>query len=137
MDIAATPAPGHADSYVHWQDVLVTLPHSNGRTARVLGMAPDGRSLTVQPGSVDPSSGAWAAEAGAAEAAVDPLSLGVVPPTKKDRVKILGEQEGLSAPPGTVGTLIGIDSMDGIVRVDNQTELLIVDMGMLGKLVAG
>jgi hypothetical protein len=57
-----------------------------------------------------------------------------LPPSKKDRVKILGESDTASAQPGACGTLIGIDSSDGIVKVDNTTDLVIIDMRLLGKL---
>ena len=124
-------------TYAHWQGILVTMP--DGRTALVIGFprGPDSQLLMVQPGTYGE---AWAAD-GSAAVEVDGSVLTPVLPSKKDRVKILGDSvEGVGpsgvAPAGAVGTLIGIDNNEGIVKVDRATELAIADMSLLGKVVA-
>ena len=133
MDIAATPGGASiGDSFAHWQGCLVYLPGGTGGTAIVRGPGPDGRSLLVQPGVYEEQ---WRPAPGGLEQLVDALALRLVPPSKKDRVKILGEIDSAAAPPGAVGSLIGVDGLDGIVRWDNTTDLTIIDMRLLGKLV--
>ncbi len=66
------------------------------------------------------------------EEAVETHSLSLVTPSKKDRIKILVDVENATA--GAMGTLIGIDAADGIVKLDNSSELVIIDMTHLGKL---
>lgn len=56
------------------------------------------------------------------------------PHPRHARTQILGESDTANAQPGAAGMLIGIDSTDGIVKFDNTTDLLIIDMRLLGKL---
>ncbi|KAG1676522.1 hypothetical protein FOA52_000065 [Chlamydomonas sp. UWO 241] len=138
---AATPggAGGYGgvapESFAHWQGVLVTLPGSDHQLAVVTSVGgPDGRLLRVATGTLDHGSGAWVADG--AELSYDGGLLSLLPPSKKDRVKILGESDTASAQPGAAGQLIGIDSSDGIVKVDNTTDLVIIDMRLLGRMLA-
>lgn len=133
MDIAATPGGASiGEGFAHWQGCLVYLPGGTGSTAVVRGPGSDGRSLRVQPGVYEEQ---WRPTPGVPEQLVDALALRLVAPSKKDRVKILGEIDSVVAAPGVVGSLIGIDGLDGIVRGDNTTDLTIIDLRLLGKLV--
>jgi len=139
LDIAATPgAPGPpgAELCIHWEGVLVSLPGDGSRVGVVASVMADGRGVRVRPGALSPGSGAWEPEAGADELVLDGHQLELVQPVKKDRVKILSESDTAAGAPGTAGTLIGVDVTDGIVKVDNTTDLAIIDMRLLGKLVA-
>lgn len=121
---------------MHWEGLLVNLPGQDGQVARVLGLAgSDGRTLRLQHGGLDPVSGSWAPAADQPDETLDPSTLSLVMPSKKDRVKVLGETDTLTGP-GAVGTLIGMDGTDGIVKVDNSTDLCIIDMRLLGKMVS-
>jgi len=108
-------------SYVHWQGVLVFLPGPDNRTAIVVGPGPPGSraaTLVVQPGVYEER---WVAEAASGgDQIVEATSLRLVPPSRKDRVKIVGEVGDVGASsqaPGAVGSLIGMDGPDGIVKV--------------------
>lgn len=102
-------------SYVHWDGVLVFLPGPGNRTAVVIGPGAPG-TLIVQPGVYEEQ---WVPEAGASGQAVEAAALRLVLPSKKDRVRIVGEadQQTTAAMPGVAGSLIGIDGADGIVKV--------------------
>ncbi|CAN8246881.1 unnamed protein product [Cochlearia groenlandica] len=56
--------------------------------------------------------------------------LEIVTPRKNDRVKIVGGQNR-----GSIGKLIGIDGSDGIVKIEENLEVKILDLAILGKLV--
>ncbi|KFK32140.1 hypothetical protein AALP_AA6G203300 [Arabis alpina] len=59
-----------------------------------------------------------------------PSELEIVAPKKNDRVKIVGGQYR-----GSVGKLIGIDGSDGIVKIEDNLEVKILDLGILAKYV--
>jgi len=52
-----------------------------------------------------------------------------VPPSKKDRVKVVRGEFA-----GQVGTLIGLDAADGIVKLEETSDIKIMDMDFLAKL---
>lgn len=62
---------------------------------------------------------------------VPPSFLEAVPPAKKDRIKIIyGENQN------ALGSLIGIDRNDGIIKTDNDNGgIIIVEMSKIGKYV--
>ncbi|KAH9614186.1 hypothetical protein KSS87_017895 [Heliosperma pusillum] len=57
-----------------------------------------------------------------------PNEIEVIPPRKGDKIKIMG-----GAQRGATGKLIGIDSSDGIVKVDESLDVKILDMGILAR----
>ncbi|XP_013607380.1 PREDICTED: putative transcription elongation factor SPT5 homolog 1 [Brassica oleracea var. oleracea] len=59
-----------------------------------------------------------------------PSELEIVPPRKNDRVKIVGGQFR-----GSIGTLIGIDGSDGIVKIEENLDVKILDLAILAKFV--
>ncbi|XP_010424426.1 PREDICTED: putative transcription elongation factor SPT5 homolog 1 [Camelina sativa] len=59
-----------------------------------------------------------------------PSELEIVPPRKSDRVKIVGGQFR-----GSTGKLIGIDGSDGIVKIDDNLDVKILDLAILAKFV--
>lgn len=61
---------------------------------------------------------------------VHPSELEIVAPKKSDRVKIVGGQYR-----GCVGKLFGIDGSDGIVKIEDNLEVKILDLALLAKLV--
>lgn len=64
----------------------------------------------------------------------DARSLLVVRPTKRDKVKVIkAEAQDVL---GVTGTLIGVDVADGIVKCDVTSDMKIVDMSYLAKVVA-
>ena len=89
----------------------------------------------IQFGSLDPSaasaSGSWVPDPDHAGEEVELSALAPLAPSKKDRVRVLEDSD--SAPAGTAGLLIGIDGNDGIVKVDNSSDLLIVPLATLGR----
>jgi hypothetical protein len=94
----------------------------------------------VQFVSVRLDDGALAASAGAATVSVAPAELSLVPPARKDRVRVVvvaADAGGAAgAPAGLTGTLIGIDEADGIVKADasGDHDIKILDMSVLAKL---
>ncbi|XP_076900340.1 putative transcription elongation factor SPT5 homolog 1 isoform X2 [Bidens hawaiensis] len=58
-----------------------------------------------------------------------PSEIEVVVPRKSDKIKILG-----GAQRGVTGKLIGVDGTDGIVKVDDNLDVKILDMVILAKL---
>jgi len=58
---------------------------------------------------------------------VPKASLHLEPPKKKDRVKVLGGEHREE-----IGLLIGIDGLDGIVKMDENSDIKILDLGRLG-----
>ncbi|CAN6860414.1 unnamed protein product [Brassica oleracea] len=59
-----------------------------------------------------------------------PSELEIVPPRKNDRVKIVGGQFR-----GSIGKLIGIDGSDGIVKIEDNLDVKILDLAILAKFV--
>lgn len=59
-----------------------------------------------------------------------PSELEIIPPRKSDRVKIVGGQYR-----GSTGKLIGIDGSDGIVKIDDNLDVKILDLALLAKFV--
>ena len=59
-----------------------------------------------------------------------PGELEIVPPRKNDRVKIVGGQYR-----GSIGKLIGIDGSDGIVKIEDNLDVKILDLAILAKFV--
>ncbi|RID45703.1 hypothetical protein BRARA_I02407, partial [Brassica rapa] len=59
-----------------------------------------------------------------------PSELEIVPPRKNDRVKIVGGQFR-----GSIGKLIGIDGSDGIVKIEDNLDVKILDLAILTKFV--
>ncbi|KAJ0233254.1 putative transcription elongation factor SPT5 1 [Hirschfeldia incana] len=59
-----------------------------------------------------------------------PSELEIVPPRKNDRVKIVGGQYR-----GSIGKLIGIDGSDGIVKIEDNLDVKILDLAILAKFV--
>ncbi|KAF3561786.1 hypothetical protein DY000_02014623 [Brassica cretica] len=59
-----------------------------------------------------------------------PSELEIVPPRKNDRVKIVGGQFR-----GSIGKLIGIDGSDGIVKIEENLDVKILDLAILAKFV--
>lgn len=57
--------------------------------------------------------------------------LEVVRPRRNEKLKIMN-----GAMRGFTGKLIGVDGSDGIVRVEGASDVKIVDMAILGKMVA-
>ncbi|GAA0147810.1 hypothetical protein LIER_36587 [Lithospermum erythrorhizon] len=80
------------------------LPDGSCRIA--LGANGSGDTVTALPGDID-----------------------VVVPRKNDRIKIMG-----GAQRGATGKLIGVDGVDGIVKVDDTLDVKILDMDSLAKL---
>ena len=94
---------------------------------------PDSQKLLVQPGTYATK---WIPDdPGAAGIPVDASSLIPVPPSKKDIVRFLRDSGDGGAKAGAGGSLIGIDTNEGIVKLDKVTELVIVHMSFLGKVV--
>lgn len=58
-----------------------------------------------------------------------PNELEVVVPRKSDKIKIMGGPQH-----GATGKLIGVDGIDGIVKVDDTLDVKILDMVILAKL---
>lgn len=60
---------------------------------------------------------------------VNHLEMELVLPKKTDKVKIvMGDLRG------STGKLIGVDGVDGIVKMDDTLDIKILDMGQLGKM---
>ncbi|KAF8377116.1 hypothetical protein HHK36_030489 [Tetracentron sinense] len=84
--------------------VREVLPNGTCRVA--LGMSGDGEIVAALPHEME-----------------------AVVPRKSDKIKIMG-----GAHRGSTGKLIGIDSSDGIVKVDDTLDVKILDMAILAKL---
>ncbi|KXS19453.1 hypothetical protein M427DRAFT_450983 [Gonapodya prolifera JEL478] len=59
-------------------------------------------------------------------------SLELVVPVKKDEVKVLSGQDK-----GNIGSLIGIDGKDGLVRMKGRVQIVMIALSDLGKLFTG
>jgi len=125
----ANPAtPGGFDGYGD-DDAVEWLAHAEQAAVRVTGgehanregvvlskLAPGGSSVSVLIGGET------------VNVAIGELER--VPPGKKDQVKVVTGQLA-----GETGTLIGIDGEDGIVKMDANTDIKILDLESLCKLL--
>ncbi|VFQ97840.1 unnamed protein product [Cuscuta campestris] len=81
--------------------------HADGSCSVALGSSGNGDIITASPNEIE-----------------------IIAPKKSERVKIMGGGQR-----GATGKLIGVDSTDGIVKVDDTLEVKILDMVNLAKLV--
>ncbi|VFQ82413.1 unnamed protein product [Cuscuta campestris] len=81
--------------------------HADGSCSVALGSTGNGEIITASPNEIE-----------------------IIAPKKSERVKIMGGGQR-----GATGKLIGVDSADGIVKVDDTLEVKILDMVNLAKLV--
>lgn len=118
----------------HYEGVLVSIisGKESGKSALVKSVDAKKRKLVLQLGSVDPGTNAWIAESDAAET-YSLSSIETLPPSKKDKVRLLKDSDLANA--GTVGSLIGIDDADGIVKVEGSTELVVIDLKHLARVI--
>lgn len=58
-----------------------------------------------------------------------PNEFDIIQPRKSDKIKIMA-----GSLRGATGKLIGVDGTDGIVRIDDNLEVKILDLVTLGKL---
>eukprot|EP00798_Chlamydomonas_sp_ICE-L_P024641 gene24641-10264_t len=114
-----------------WMDIVVRIPGGGMGVVRDVGSG-DGM-LLVQPGTISGSAPATLTPDGA-ECWIQRSELSLVPPQKKDRVRLLRDSK-TAIPTGKTGVMIGIDGPDGIVKCDGSgSDMQIFNMSLLGKL---
>ncbi|KAK2971843.1 hypothetical protein RJ640_027003 [Escallonia rubra] len=120
LDIMSPVVGGDSEGPWFLPDILVNVRRSVEETAIgvVREVLPDG-SCRVALGS-----------SGNGETVTSlPNEIEIVVPRKSDKIKIMG-----GAHRGATGKLIGVDGIDGIVKVDDTLDVKILDMAILAKL---
>lgn len=131
-----SPGPGgaHGDGGMDFSlldDLLVHLPgeEDEGRVGVVKSVDIGAGTALVLPGTLS-DDGSFEPDGGAAELRLPAGDLTLVTPQKKNAVKIVrGEHRGQT------GSLIGVDVADGIVKLDANTDIKILELSSLGRLV--
>ncbi|KAK9811747.1 hypothetical protein WJX72_009461 [[Myrmecia] bisecta] len=117
----------HGQDWTHWDSLAVQLP--TGECGVVRNMAPDGR-CQVALGSLD-AEGNLSVPPDAQLVPQNGSDLVLMQPRSKNTIKIVrGELRGQT------GQLIGVDNTDGIVKLDHNLDIKILDMSTLGRLIA-
>uniref|UniRef100_A0A061QXC9 Global transcription factor group a2 n=1 Tax=Tetraselmis sp. GSL018 TaxID=582737 RepID=A0A061QXC9_9CHLO len=115
----------------HLKDVLVSVGGEGEEPALgvVTAVDVDTGACTVEVGTIG-EDGQFESAPGAQEVTCHSGKLTLVRPEKKNAVKIMR-----GATCGQTGLLVGVDVADGIVRLDSNDDIKIIELNFLGRLV--